>query len=136
MVTPMLPVVAGALFDPAGRVLVQQRPLGRAHGGLWEFLGGKVSAGETLEDALVRELQEELTIEAAPGDLEPLAFGRDRPNLLLLLFLVRRWTGEVRSTEGAELAWHHPQSLDPRVMPPADRPLVQALCLRAQCLRE
>lgn len=111
MVTPMLPVVAGALFDPDGRVLVQRRPLGRAHGGLWEFPGGKASAGETLEDALVRELREELTVGVAPAELEPLAFGRDRPNLLLLLFLVRRWTGEVRSTEGAELAWHHPSTL-------------------------
>jgi 8-oxo-dGTP diphosphatase len=127
---PLL-VAAAALVDAEGRVLVQRRPAGGPHAGLWEFPGGKVEPGETPADALARELAEELGIAVAPGDCAPAAFaweGRDgaRP-LLLLLFRCRRWRGTPRALHADALAWHPPAALETLAMPPADRPLVAAL---------
>ena len=122
-------VVAAALVDPAGRVLVQRRAAG-VHRGLWEFPGGKVESGETIENALCRELAEELAVHVGPAALIPAGFshgnagGRD---LLLLLYLVRDWTGEPRPLAAEALAWHVPRDLAALPMPPADRPLVAAL---------
>lgn len=128
--TPVLLVAAAALIDPAGQVLVQQRPAGKAMAGLWEFPGGKREPGETPEAALARELAEELGIVVDPADCHPAAFASapmgDR-HLLLLLYVVRRWRGEVRAIEASALRWAVPAALADLPMPPADRPLVAAL---------
>jgi 8-oxo-dGTP diphosphatase len=126
----VLLVVAAALIDAGGRVLVQRRPAGTAMAGLWEFPGGKLEQGETLEAALVRELREELGVTVATGHCEPLAFATGaaggRP-LLLLLFAVRRWLGEPRALHASALRWVTPAELGALPMPPADVPLVAAL---------
>ena len=125
---PILLVAAGALVRGDGYVLLQRRPDTKHHGGLWEFPGGKVEAGETPEAALIRELAEELGIAVvAPA---PLAFASGsagvRP-LLLLLYVVRRWRDEPRPLDATALAWIAPAELAARPMSPADRPLVAAL---------
>jgi 8-oxo-dGTP diphosphatase len=123
-------VVAAALVDGDGRVLLQKRPPGRAMAGLWEFPGGKVEPGERPEAALARELAEELGIAVAGDRLSPAAFasadnvGR---HMLLLLYLCRDWTGEPRPLDAAELAWVRPADMAALAMPPADEPLIPAL---------
>ena len=128
--TAMMLVVAAALVDPAGRVLVQRRPPGAAHAGLWEFPGGKVEADETPEAALSRELREELAIEVPCDAMVPGGFARGRAGgrpMLLLLYLVRRWHGEPRALAADALAWHDPGALPALSMPEADRPLAATL---------
>ena len=129
--TPGLMVVAAAaLVGPDDRVLVQQRPAGKAMAGLWEFPGGKLEPGETPEAALARELAEELGLAVAPDRLQPLAFATGdaggRP-LLLLLYLARAWAGEPQPRAAAALRWATPAELTTLPMPPADVPLVAAL---------
>ena len=129
-VNHLLIVSAAALFDDAGRVLIQQRPCGGTLPGLWEFPGGKVESGETPVDALIRELDEELGIMVAAADITPLSFVvhplGDR-DLLLLLFGVHRWRGTPAARHATALQWLTPESIDPDVMPPADGPLVMML---------
>jgi 8-oxo-dGTP diphosphatase len=126
----LLVVVAAALTDVDGRVMMQRRPAGKAHAGLWEFPGGKIEPGESPEVALVRELVEELGISVVAADLAPLAFatapagGR---SLLLLLYVCKRWHGEVRALEADAIVWRRPADLRGLAMPPADLPLVAAL---------
>lgn len=123
-------VVAAALVDDAGRVLLQQRAPGRAMAGLWEFPGGKVEPGELPEAALARELAEELGIHVDPADAAPACFasapvgGR---HMLLLLYLCRRWAGEPAALDASALVWLRPEEMRPAEMPPADRPLVEML---------
>jgi 8-oxo-dGTP diphosphatase len=123
-------VVAAALIDPKGAVLLQQRPEGRAMAGLWEFPGGKVETGELPEQALVRELGEELGIEIDPAELTPACFasaplaGR---HLVLLLYLCRSWRGEPRPLHATALKWLRPAAMRGVDMPPADRPLISLL---------
>ena len=119
-------VAAAALLDRDGRVLVQQRPAGRHHAGLWEFPGGKLEPDESAEAALVRELSEELGIVVDPADCGPLAFA-SQPGLLFLLFTVTRWTGNPRALDAAAIAWFALDALANLPMPPADRPLIAAL---------
>ncbi|HYG30264.1 MAG TPA: (deoxy)nucleoside triphosphate pyrophosphohydrolase [Allosphingosinicella sp.] len=127
---PTLTVVAAALIDGKGRVLLQQRPEGRAMAGLWEFPGGKVEEGELPEAALARELEEELGIAAAAADLLPACFasaplgGR---HLVLLLYVCRNWQGEPRPLHAKALEWLRPDDMNPDEMPPADRPLIASL---------
>jgi 8-oxo-dGTP diphosphatase len=126
----VLTVVAAALVNTAGEVLVQQRPAAKAHGGLWEFPGGKVEPGETPEHALARELAEELGIAVDPAILVPLAFATEphgERHLLLLLYLARHWLGDPVATEADAIAWLRPAALHALPMPPADLPLVQML---------
>jgi len=123
-------VVAVALIDIDGRVLLAQRPEGKAMAGLWEFPGGKVQPGETPETALIRELKEELGIDVAEACLAPLSFAShryDRFHLLMPLYACRRWTGSPEAREGQRLAWVRPQKLEHYPMPPADKPLVAML---------
>lgn len=122
-------VVAAALTDADGRVLMARRPAGKQHAGLWEFPGGKVEAGEAPADALARELREELGIEVDPAALAPVAFSEssgERP-LVLLLYRCRTWHGEARALDAAEIGWMLPENLAALDMPPADRPLADRL---------
>jgi 8-oxo-dGTP diphosphatase len=126
----LLPVVAVALTDRKGRVLVAQRPAGKEHAGLWEFPGGKVEPGESPEAALVRELLEELGVTIAVDALEPLTFSsapRGERHLLLLLYRCTEWRDEPRALDAAALRWMLPEDLGELDMPPADRPFVSIL---------
>ena len=126
----ILTVVAAALIDCDGRVLVQQRPIRKPMPGLWEFPGGKLDSGETPELALIRELREELAIDVDAACLAPAVFASeplgDR-HLLLLLYLCRTWRGAPVPLAAAELAWKRPAELRALAMPPADRPLIGLL---------
>ncbi len=126
----LLPVVAVALIDADGRVLLQQRPPGKALAGLWEFPGGKIEAGETPEAALIRELAEELGISVAASCLAPATFasaGLGERHLLLLLFVCRKWEGMPHAIEASALTWVRPVQMHALPMPPADRPLIGLL---------
>ena len=126
----LLLVVAVALVDVDGRVLIAKRPPGKAMEGLWEFPGGKVQSGETPEAALVRELHEELGIDTRQSCLAPIAFAShayEDFHLLMPLFACRVWQGEPTAKEDQELAWVRPTRLRDYPMPPADEPLVALL---------
>jgi 8-oxo-dGTP diphosphatase len=123
-------VAAVALIDADGRVLVAQRPEGKAMAGLWEFPGGKIEPGETPEAALIRELSEELGIDTWASCLAPLSFashGYEDFHLLMPLFACRRWQGTPQPHEHAALRWVRAKDLGGLPMPPADRPLVAIL---------
>lgn len=126
----MLIVVAVALIDGDGRVLIQQRPPSKSMAGLWEFPGGKVEVGETPEAALVRELSEELAINVESACLAPAAFASEslgNEHLLLLLYICRKWSGAPQPIEASALKWVRPNALYSIDMPPADRPLIGLL---------
>ena len=126
---PLL-VVAAALIDGEGPLLLQQRPEGKTMAGLWEFPGGKIEPDETPEDALVRELAEELGVEVALDDLQAGAFASEalgERHLLLLLYICRTWGGEPQALEGGAVRWVDLTSLGDLPMPPADRPLIDLL---------
>jgi 8-oxo-dGTP diphosphatase len=127
---PTLLVAAVALVDADGRVLIAQRPEGKAMAGLWEFPGGKVAEGETPEAALIRELKEELGIDTVASCLAPFTFASHRYedfHLLMPLYVCRKWQGTVRALEHAALKWVRPERLGDYEMPPADKPLVAML---------
>ena len=127
---PIVIVAACALLDREGAVLIAKRPEGRPLAGLWEFPGGKVEAGEEPEEALIRELHEELGIDIAKRDLMPLTFASHAYpdfHLLMPIYLCRRWQGSVAPHEGQELLWVKPDALRLYDMPPADEPLKTAL---------
>jgi 8-oxo-dGTP diphosphatase len=127
---PVVLVVAVALIDADGRVLLAQRPEGKPMAGLWEFPGGKVQPGEAPEAALIRELKEELGIDVSEACLAPLSFASHRYehfHLLMPLYVCRRWRGTVAAQEGQSLAWVRPAKLDQYQMPPADKPLLPVL---------
>jgi len=126
----MLLVVACALVDPEGRVLVAQRPSGKSMAGLWEFPGGKIERGETPEAALIRELKEELSIDVTAACLAPLSFAShayDAFHLLMPLYVCRKWEGQIMPREGQAVTWKKPRQLFDMEMPPADVPLIAAL---------
>ncbi|WP_284053259.1 (deoxy)nucleoside triphosphate pyrophosphohydrolase [Stakelama marina] len=130
MARPLLIVVAAALIDADGRVMVQQRPEGKSMAGLWEFAGGKVEVGELPEAALVRELREELGIETEASCLAPAAFASEAlgdKHLLLLLYVLRKWSGVPSALHASALKWVRPVELHALDMPPADRPLIGLL---------
>jgi 8-oxo-dGTP diphosphatase len=126
----LLLVVAVALVDADNRVLIAQRPQGKTLAGLWEFPGGKLDAGERPEQALIRELQEELGITVKEPCLAPLTFAShtyDDFHLLMPLYICRRWEGTAIAREGQNLAWVRANKLRDYPMPPADIPLIPHL---------
>ena len=126
---PLL-VVACALVDIDGRVLLAQRPQGKRMAGLWEFPGGKMRAGETPEAALIRELKEELGIDVTQACLAPLSFAShayDDFHLLMPLYVCRQWDGQIVPQEGQETQWVRPRDMFGLDMPPADKPLIAML---------
>jgi 8-oxo-dGTP diphosphatase len=127
MTKPILLVAAAALIDRDNRVLISKRPEGKSLAGLWEFPGGKVDPGETPEEALRRELKEELDIEVCETCLAPFTFAShtyETFHLLMPLYLCRNWEGEVTPLEGQEVAWVRANRLASYPMPPADLPLI------------
>ena len=132
MVAPktLVLVVAAAILDADERVLIAERPAGKAMAGLWEFPGGKVGADETPEAAIIRELREELGIDVSARCLAPFTFashGYDDFHLLMPLYLVRIWEGLVTPREGQAVKWVRAARLGDYPMPPADAPLVAML---------
>jgi 8-oxo-dGTP diphosphatase len=127
---PIRLVVAAALVDIDGRVLMAQRPEGKAMAGLWEFPGGKVHDGELPEAALIRELKEELDIDVTESCLAPFTFAShsyDHFHLLMPLYVCRKWEGTVTPLEGQALKWVRPARMDDMPLLPADTPLVALL---------
>ncbi|MBV6632010.1 MAG: 8-oxo-dGTP diphosphatase MutT [Alphaproteobacteria bacterium] len=127
---PILLVSAAVLVDGDNRVLLARRPQGKHLGGLWEFPGGKLQAGETPEDAVIRELQEELGVHTQAKCLHPLTFAShpyEEFHLMMPLFICRKWGGPAVPKEGQELAWVKPGQLRDYPMPPADAPLISAI---------
>ncbi len=132
-------VSALALVDNHRRVLVQQRPGGGSMAGLWEFPGGKIEPDESPQDALVREVHEELGIDIVANTLQPLSFASEPlpgdamaeadtdTHLLLLLFLCRTWLGTPKALHASEIRWVNIDELHTLPMPPADVPLIAAL---------
>jgi 8-oxo-dGTP diphosphatase len=126
----LLLVVACALVDADGRVLIAQRPQGKQLAGLWEFPGGKVEPGETPEECLVRELCEEIGVETKIACLAPLTFAShsyDDFHLLMPLYVCRRFEGIPMPKEGQTLKWVRPRQMRDYPMPPADAPLIPFL---------
>lgn len=126
----ILLVAACALIDTDGRILLAQRPEGKSLAGLWEFPGGKVESGETPEETLIRELEEELGIKTKVACLAPLTFAShtyETFHLLMPLYVCRRYEGIPRGAEGQAIKWVKPQALREYPMPPADEPLIPYL---------
>ena len=129
-IKPVLLVAACALVDAGGRVLIAQRPEGKTMAGLWEFPGGKVEAGETPEETVVRELAEEIGVETRIACLAPLTFAShtyETFHLLMPLFVCRRFWGTATPLEGQTLKWVRPKKMRDYPMPPADAPLIPFL---------
>ena len=126
----LVTVVAVALVDSDGRVLIARRPEGKQLAGLWDFPGGKLEPGERPEEALIRELNEELGIIVKAACLAPLTFAShpyEDFHLLMPLYVCRKWEGFVQSREGQALKWVRPKALRDYPMPPADAPLIPHL---------
>jgi 8-oxo-dGTP diphosphatase len=126
-------VGACALIDNHSRVLISKRPSGKTLSGLWEFPGGKVEPGESPEEAIIRELREELAVEVDAPFLSPLTFASHAYpdfHLLMPLYVCHRWHGDPHPQEAQEITWVNPAFLSGNSrfpMPPADAPLIPAL---------
>lgn len=123
---PVIHVAACALLDADGRILIARRPEGKPMAGLWEFPGGKIEANETPEQAVVRELREELGVEPCERCLHPFAFVShpyDTFHIVMPLFLCRTWDGFARPLEGQEIAWVRKEQLGRYELAAADRSL-------------
>jgi len=128
----LLLVVAAAFHRQDGRWLMHRRPANKQHGGLWEFPGGKVEEGETPQEALVREVSEELGIAVEPAELKPLGFAQsDQTNrenpIVILLYRIENWVGDAQALEGGEVDWFNPSEIQNLDKPPLDCDLVQQL---------
>ena len=127
-----VPVVSARLCDSEGRWLMHRRPADKAHGGLWEFPGGKVEHGENPRQAVVRELREELGVTVAPSDCYPTGFAdsaddRSSADIVLFLYTIHRWSGEPAALEGGAVGWYTPNQAYTLATPPLDRQLLVAL---------
>lgn len=123
-------VSAAALVDADGRVLLAQRPEGKSMAGMWEFPGGKVEEGETPEQTIIREIDEELGLDICDSCIAPLSFvshAYEDFHLLMLLYICRNWEGIAQGKEGQELCWKRPSEMNELAMPPADKPLIFVL---------
>ena len=123
-------VVAVVLIDRDGRVLLSQRPSGKSMAGLWEFPGGKVENGEVPEEALIRELNEELGIDTWSSCLAPLSFAShsyEDFHLLMPVFVCRKWLGNPIPMEGQTLKWVSKNKLKDYPMPQADTPIIAVI---------
>ncbi len=129
-------VVAVALIDDAGRVLMQRRRLSAEHGGLWEFPGGKVEVDETPAESLCREIHEELGLAVNAAALCPVTFATN-PGLpyVILLYTCHEWSGTPTCLDGEEIAWFNPESVLGLEMPPLDVPLARTLLDRLKLKR-
>ncbi|MGI9247061.1 MAG: 8-oxo-dGTP diphosphatase MutT [Steroidobacteraceae bacterium] len=124
-------VVAGALYDGRGRVLITQRPAGKALAGRWEFPGGKLHAGEDARDGLVRELREELGVEVHAAErLMRYTVEYPERTVWLDMWIVTSWSGTVVGLEGQAWAWVEPAALSRHDILEADQPIVAALAVR------
>jgi len=122
----LLLVVACAVLDTDGRVLMSQRPNGKKHAGLWEFPGGKIDSGETPEQALRRELWEELGVEPCERCFQIFSFAShtyEDYHLLMPFYLCRQWDGVARPKEGQVIRWVFPDAIADLDLVPADVPL-------------
>ncbi len=127
---PIILVAAAAIINDKNEVLLAQRPVGKSMAGLWEFPGGKVEQGETPEFALMRELEEELGIETRPTCYHPIAFAShsyDDFHLLMPVFALRMWKGDIKAKEHQALEWVRPLDMPKYDMPKADIPLIATL---------
>lgn len=127
-----VPVVAAAIRDSAGRLLLQQCPPHKRHAGLWEFPGGKVEIEETPRLALCREISEELDLQLDPGGLAPAGFAEEppaegRPGLVLLLYTCGAWRGTPKALEEQDWGWFTPEEAAALALPPMDRALLAGL---------
>jgi 8-oxo-dGTP diphosphatase len=125
---PLVIVAAAALVRADGRLLLQQRPEGKPMAGLWEFPGGKIEDGESPQGALVREMLEELGVVLDERDLQAFAFAShsyESFDLLMPVFLIRRWRGEVEAREGQNLVWVSADEIRTYPAPEADLPLFE-----------
>lgn len=133
---PVVWVVAVALIAADKRILMQRRRHGRAHGGLWEFPGGKIEPRETPAAAAVREIREELGVDLDPCALQPVSFASGPPSArqphVILLYACRQWQGEPQCLDAEEAAWLAPEQLAHLAMPPLDYPLARALVIALQ----
>lgn len=126
----MLQVVAAVIHDPAGRILIAQRPLHKHQGGLWEFPGGKIDAGESAELALARELWEELGIEITQWrHLLDVEYHYPDKSVCLQVFRVTAFVGQAHGAEGQPIRWVHPGELHDYAFPAANTPILKAACL-------
>jgi len=136
---PVVLVAACVFVDGQGRVLITKRPEGKPLAGLWEFPGGKVERHETPEQALIRELNEELGVRVSAPELAPLTFASHAYpefHLLMPVYACRHWQGDMIAIEGQGLAWVRPEALSSYAMPPADEPLKETLPGLLSLLRE
>lgn len=123
-------VVACALINEYGKVLINERPVGKDYAGYWEFPGGKVDEGETPEKAIIRELKEEINIDVTGSCLAPLSFTEkqyDNYYVVVLLYVCRRWNGHIMPMEDQELAWVNPKEIDNFNLLPADKSFFASL---------
>jgi len=123
-------VVACALINEYGKVLINERPVGKDYAGYWEFPGGKVDEGETPEEAIIRELKEEINIDVTGSCLAPLSFTEkqyDNYYVVVLLYVCRRWNGHIMPMEEQELAWVNPKEIDNFKLLPADKSFFASL---------
>lgn len=123
-------VVACALINEYGKVLINERPVGKDYAGYWEFPGGKVDEGETPEEAIIRELKEEINIDVSGSCLAPLSFTEkqyDNYYVVVLLYVCRRWNGHIMPMERQELAWVNPKEIDNFNLLPADKSFFASL---------
>ena len=119
-----------ALIDDDDKVLIGKRPKGKPFENLWEFPGGKVKKNEIIEQALIREIKEEINVDLSMNCVAPLSFttyNSENINLIILLFITRKWSLEPICKFHTELKWVKPNSLNKYSMPPANKPLVSSL---------